>query len=271
MACGARLVQAVFYRKAISQPKSRPATFHLAPRGSEAPEPHEPDSPRRARQGSVPVRSRLGCHFGCSTLVKKCPTSVSTLSQKGTAASNLWHENCFESRRSRYSHDSIMHTAKTLNGDRGEARLRAKAFSLVEVLVGAAVLAVVVVALASGIICGFRTAALNTENLRATQVLTEKMDLIRACNWNQITNGYNFIPNTFAVPFYNSGSTNNPPGTSAVTFQGTVTIANPAVAESYGKNLRQVTVAVTWTSGHVLRSRSMTTLVSPYGIQTYCY
>jgi prepilin-type N-terminal cleavage/methylation domain-containing protein len=141
---------------------------------------------------------------------------------------------------------------------------RQRAFSLVEVTVGTALLAVVAVALASGMNNAAAIAQLNTENLRATQILTEKMDLLRACTWNQITNPGNFLPSSFSAPFYASSTLTNGPN-----FSGTVDIANAPVSEAYAGNLRQITVTVTWTSAHIVRSRSMTTFASPYGIQNY--
>jgi hypothetical protein len=88
----------------------------------------------------------------------------------------------------------------------------------------------------------------------------------RLCNWNQIVNSNGFIPQTFAAPFYTAGN-----GTNGPTYQGIVTITNVPITESYSNDLRRVTVAVTWASGNVQRQRSMTTFVSPYGIQTYTY
>jgi type II secretory pathway pseudopilin PulG len=155
---------------------------------------------------------------------------------------------------------------KMLNGNWGTARRNSLGFTLAEVMVGSAILGLVGVALATGISYGFALSDLNSQNLRAAQILTEKMDLIRACNWAQVTNGYNFIPQTFTAPFYSSGSTTN-----GVIFQGEVDIGSAPVVQGYGTNLRQVTVTVTWLSGKVPRTRSMSTLVSPYGIQTYSY
>ena len=50
---------------------------------------------------------------------------------------------------------------------------------------------------------------------------------------------------------------------------GTITIAPAPLTESYADTLRQVTVTLAWNSGSALRSRTMTTLVSKYGIDTY--
>ena len=51
----------------------------------------------------------------------------------------------------------------------------------------------------------------------------------------------------------------------------TVTITNAPIADTYSGDMRAVTIALSWTSGDVLRSRSMTTFVSRYGLQNYVY
>ncbi len=154
---------------------------------------------------------------------------------------------------------------KTLNGRDAKARARQTAFSLVEVMVAVAVLGLLLTSLGGGLVMAFSYSQLNDENLRATQILTEKMDLIRACSWDQVANSSTFIPSTFSAPFYNPVTNDSP------TFQGTVTIANAPITESYSSSLRRVTVTVTWISGSIQRSRSMSTFVSAYGIQNYSF
>jgi prepilin-type N-terminal cleavage/methylation domain-containing protein len=152
--------------------------------------------------------------------------------------------------------------------DHRERFLNQQGFTLIEVMVGALVFGLAVVALAGGMNSAFAVARLNTENLRATQILAEKMDLIRACSWTQLTNSGS-IPNSFTAPFY-TGDGPAPPGVNSnFIYQGAVTIVNGPVTEVYGSSLKLVQVSVSWTSASVLRSRSATTLVSRYGIQSY--
>jgi len=143
---------------------------------------------------------------------------------------------------------------------------REEGFNLSETMVAVAALALVIITLYTGLAYGFSVARLNSENLRATQILTEKMEIIRLCNWNQITKSNGFIPQTFTAPFYISGGVTNGP-----IYQGRITLTKPQLTESYSNDLRQITVAVTWTNSNVARQRSMSTFVSPYGIQTYTY
>src|SRR3954469_17925973 len=77
----------------------------------------------------------------------------------------------------------------------------AAAFSLVEATVGLALLAVVCLALYSGLSSTTFSVRLSRENLRATQIMAEKLDTIRLYGWNQLTNA-TYVPRTFTSPFY---------------------------------------------------------------------
>lgn len=138
------------------------------------------------------------------------------------------------------------------------------AFTLIEVMVGAGILAVSIVSLYGAFSFGFSTIKLSQEEVRADQILVQKLETLRIYDWSKMTNG--FVPTKFTVSFSTNGTERG------VTYEGSLSIA-PFVAtpanESYSSNLRQVTASVAWLSGSVLRTRSMTTLVSQYGIQTY--
>jgi type II secretory pathway pseudopilin PulG len=151
---------------------------------------------------------------------------------------------------------------------RGEGKLLTSlvAFTLVETMVGAAIISLLGMVLLAGIARTYNNVDFNAKNLRAVEILVEKMELIRARPWNEITNS-GHVPQSFKASFYNPGGTNN--ATNAFLYQGTVNIASAPVMESYGTNLRQVTITVYWTNDNIRRVRSMTTLVSPYGIQPY--
>ena len=140
-----------------------------------------------------------------------------------------------------------------------------RAFSLVEALIAVLVLGISFVSLFAAFSTGFTAVEVSRENLRATQVLLEKLETIRLYSWNQI-NQAGFIPSTFTAPF--NPSTN---ATGGFTFNGTVTITNSPVSESYSNDLRMVNVQVNWTSARIARKASMSTLVSRYGLQNYIY
>ena len=104
------------------------------------------------------------------------------------------------------------------------------------------------------------------ENLRATQVLVEKMEGIRLYDWDQITNA-SFIPRTFSVP-YDPTATN---GVGGFTYSGTVSISPTSLTTSYNNDLRLVTIQLTWNSGQLPRQRQLSTYVCRTGLQNYLY
>ncbi|MBI2947336.1 MAG: prepilin-type N-terminal cleavage/methylation domain-containing protein [Verrucomicrobia bacterium] len=139
------------------------------------------------------------------------------------------------------------------------------AFSLSEILVALAIGSVVFVSLYSGLSTGFAIVQLARENLRATQILQEKMETIRLYTWDQISTA-GFIPTNFIDVFYSSTQYSG-----GLTYTGSVTIVAAPISESYSSDLKMVTVQVTWESANVLRTREMKTFVSRYGLQNYIY
>src|SRR5712691_10080925 len=99
-------------------------------------------------------------------------------------------------------------------------RRKLAAFSLIEVTVGMGVIGAVVGAMLSGITTGTFTMRMARENLRATQIMLEKVETIRLYSWQQITTA-GFIPATFQATY-------DPQGTPSVglTYEGTMTIAD---------------------------------------------
>jgi len=155
-----------------------------------------------------------------------------------------------------------MRTLPTLVNPR---RRRETGATLVDVLFGAAIVGVMVVGLYLGFSQGFAVVQLARENLRATQILQEKMETVRLYTWDQVkTPG--FIPSTFTAPFYAVGNQ-----TEGLTYNGLVTWRENPVAESYAADLLEITVEVTWNSGNVTRHRDMRTFISRYGLHNYIY
>lgn len=151
---------------------------------------------------------------------------------------------------------------------------RRHAFTLMEVLVVVAIIGFEFVTLYLGMTQGFGIVQVARENLRATQILQEKMETIRLYTWDQI-NTAGFIPPTFTAAFYPAGSqTNQGAINQGATYQGTVTISDvppPLSTASYAKDMKMVVVQVNWQSGNIQRNRDMRTLVSHYGLHNYIY
>jgi len=141
------------------------------------------------------------------------------------------------------------------------------AYSFIELLVAMAVLGVMFVSLYSGFSAGFAIIELARENLRATQILQEKMETIRLYTWDQI-NTPGFIPTNFVENFYSVGTNTN---SSGLNYTGRVTIASAPVAASYSNELKSVTIEVRWSSARIERTRQMSTLVTRNGLQNYIY
>jgi prepilin-type N-terminal cleavage/methylation domain-containing protein len=141
--------------------------------------------------------------------------------------------------------------------------------TLVEVMVGLGLLGVMMVSFYGGFAFAFSGIRLTRENVRATQILEERMEVVRLLNWDQVINLPNYIPRNFTAPFYSENVTNPPPDN--FNFAGTVVITNAPVAETYASDLRLITIQVTWPSGKITRKRQMTTMVGQYGLQKYVY
>ena len=127
------------------------------------------------------------------------------------------------------------------------------------------VIGISVVALYGAISSSYDTIRFARENLRATQILTEKSEALRLYDWEQITTP-GFIPTSFATPF-------DPVNTSAPgpTYNGTIKIKKIPNSLSYADDLRRVNIELTWNSRGRTRSREFSTYVCRTGIQNYKY
>lgn len=158
-----------------------------------------------------------------------------------------------------------MQTNVILGASRAGDR-RSGGFTLLEALIATALVGVSFASLYAGLVQGVHIVQDSDLNLRATQVMSLKMEAVRLYTWDELTNnGYIFA--TFTNCYYPGGLTN---GTGGVTYYGTLTITNTPLTESYNPNLRQVMVTVTWTNKYP-HQRQMTTFVSHYGMQRYIY
>jgi hypothetical protein len=141
------------------------------------------------------------------------------------------------------------------------AQVQAGAFTLVEVVIGAAILALTIVSLYGAFSFGFSTIKVSQEDVRADQILVQKLETLRVYDWTNIIN--NYVPTNFTASYSTNGG---------VTYEGLMSITPfvpTAANETYTDSLRQVTVSVDWVSGGIPRTRSMSTLISQYGIQTF--
>jgi hypothetical protein len=112
---------------------------------------------------------------------------------------------------------------------------------------------------------------LSREDLRATQILMQKMEAVRLFTWSQLSNA----PIAF-VERYDPLETSS--GSAGAVYSGVLAVGPASGIPdtlSYWSKLRLVTATVYWTnfSGgkRIVRSREMQTLVARYGLQNYIW
>lgn len=150
-----------------------------------------------------------------------------------------------------------------MRNDAFRRRAFCRAFSLVEVVIAFGIFGLVIGSTFACFSMGFASIRLTQENMRAAQILTEKMETVRLYTWTQI-NSAGFVPTNFTAAF-NTGTN----GSTNLVFSGTMSIGPAPVSDAYSNNVKMVTAAVTWTNTGVPRQRSMSTLISKNGIQNY--
>ncbi len=159
---------------------------------------------------------------------------------------------------------------KTSLAKTNRGRLRQLAYTLMEVMIATALLGILGIALYGGMSSGFAITQASRENLRATQILVERMEGIRLYNWNQLVYS-NWIPTAFTNWYY---PLSNPGESSGLMYVGSMRVRrypslNPGV--TYGSRMCSVVASVEWVSGGVPRSRTLATYVAENGVQNYVY
>lgn len=143
------------------------------------------------------------------------------------------------------------------------------AFTLAEVMVGTMLISLMGLSLYAGMSMGFAVTQLSRENLRATQIMLDRMEGVRLFNWNQLVYS-NWIPSTFTEYYYPLTNLTESKG---ITYKGTMQVTNVTLSPpaTYSTNMRALVVTVTWTNSGIKRTRTMTTYSARDGIQNYIY
>ena len=143
------------------------------------------------------------------------------------------------------------------------------AYTLAEVIIAVFLLATMAVSLFSALSYGFSNVQADREDLRATQILMQRTEAIRLCNWSQLQNL------SFQTTYDPSGSSSGNAGT---VYYGTVKTNSPSAIPNtcaYKTNVVQVTVTVNWTnyvgSRALAHDRTAQTQVARYGMQNYIW
>ena len=142
-------------------------------------------------------------------------------------------------------------------------------FTLVEVVVACALLGVLVLSLFGAFSSGLNVVQSARENLRATQILVQKMETIRLLTWDQTVSS-KYAPAKF-TELYDPLAANS----SGARYTGSY-ITGPAPADipaDYRGSMRAVTVTIFWTNSFAgknrIQSRQVQTLVAQHGMQNY--
>ena len=144
----------------------------------------------------------------------------------------------------------------------------ARAFTLAEAMISVMVGAVMLTALYSSFTFGYGAVKLAREDLRATQMLLQRMETLRLTSFSAIKNG------TMTEYFDPNGATN---GSSGAVYSITITTNAPTASDMpvqpvyYMKKMLKITATATWTNGNQLRTRSLQTYATQGGIQSYIY
>lgn len=143
------------------------------------------------------------------------------------------------------------------------------AYAMIEVIVGVSLMGITFVSLYAGISSGFALTQIARENLRATQILLERMEGIRLFNWDQLVDP-TLCPQAFTNYYYPLATSRESKG---ITYVGRMEVDDVALdpPATYSNRMKQVTVTVSWTSGGVPRQRSMKTYSAKNGMQNYIY
>lgn len=145
------------------------------------------------------------------------------------------------------------------------------AHSLPEAIIAVLVIGVMLISLYAGFSSGFSIVQSSREELRATQILQQRLETIRLYRWSQLLDTNNYLAPTFVEYLAPAGQT-SPAG--GVVYAGSITLRPPPdLPEAYRDQLREVTVKVYWTnqggSTEIVRSRQMQTFVARHGMQNY--
>jgi type II secretory pathway pseudopilin PulG len=140
---------------------------------------------------------------------------------------------------------------------------------MIELLMSVLILGLLMTSLYAGISYGFTAMRLANENLRATQIIIQKIEELRLCNWTQLTSPQ-FVPTTFVASYYPNGNTND----ATLLYTGTIRLEQPPAAEiggGYANDILVASIRLSWTFNGVQRTRRADTYFSRYGMQNYIF
>ena len=151
------------------------------------------------------------------------------------------------------------------NTARGDS---ASGFTLIETIVATMLAGIMLPTLYAGLAAGFSMVQVTRENLRATQVLVQRMEAIRIVPFKTIAAAFP----TNVTEYYNPGGQTNGSGgpVYTVTYNcAPIPVVSGGLPPTYRSNMFLITATASWNSGKAQRSRSMQSYVARYGVQRY--
>ncbi len=149
------------------------------------------------------------------------------------------------------------------------------AYSLVELVVGAAIVGFVATSLYGAFAAGFCIIRSTRENLRATQIMVQKLEAVRLFTWSQVNDTNNYLTPVFVERYDPENPNKNQRGPQ---YTGYVQASLPAAGdlpEAYRTNMRTITVSLHWTNYNgakvMVHKRDMRTRVVRNGMQNYIW
>jgi hypothetical protein len=142
------------------------------------------------------------------------------------------------------------------------------AFTVPEALIAVLLAALMLVALYGCFASGFSMMRVSREDLRATQIILQRMERLRLCTFDQVQNP-NINP-PIVMEYFDP--VNKDKGGGGVGYTVTFTSSYPpmgTVPLAYRTNMLLVTVKASWISGKNKCNRSMQTYVTRDGIEGY--
>ena len=141
------------------------------------------------------------------------------------------------------------------------------AFSLTEVMVSIFLLGIGAVSIFGGISTSFAIVKTAREDLRATQIMLDKMETIRLYTWDQL-NTPGFVPTNYVANYDGDGSDTNYTG---IVYNGSMSIEPYSASTGFQTNLISVKTTLQWVQNGIVRNREMQSLVARNGLQDYIY
>jgi prepilin-type N-terminal cleavage/methylation domain-containing protein len=144
-----------------------------------------------------------------------------------------------------------------------------RAFTLVEVMVSVGVIGTLLISLYAGLTFGFTQIQVSREEERATQILAERMEIVRLLSWDQVVNLPGYVSTNFLASDSVINPTNTPAG--ALMYTGSVQVTSAPISEAYSNDLKMMVISLSWFSRGLTHQRSMRTFISRYGLHNYVY